>query len=44
LIPALATSGLLYRSIRYTERVKEADVEPAVDRIGDSYDTALAES
>ena len=33
-----------YLSIRYTERLAEAGIEPSVGRIGDSYDNALAES
>jgi putative transposase len=33
-----------YLSIRYTERLKEAGVEPSVGSVGDSYDNALAES
>jgi len=31
-------------SIRYTERVAEAGIEPSVGRVGDSYDNALAET
>ena len=33
-----------YVSIRYTERLAEAGIEPSVGSIGDSYDNALAES
>ena len=33
-----------YFSIRYTERLAEAGIEPSVGSIGDSYDNALAES
>ena len=36
--------GVQYRSIRYTERLAEAGIEPSVGSIGDSYDNALAES
>jgi putative transposase len=36
--------GCQYLSIRYTERLKEAGVEPSVGSVGDSYDNALAES
>ena len=36
--------GAQYVSIRYTERLAEAGIEPSVGRIGDSYDNALAES
>jgi len=31
-------------SIRYTERLGEAGIEPSVGSVGDSYDNALAES
>jgi putative transposase len=34
--------GCQYLSIRYTERLKEAGVEPSVGSVGDSYDNALA--
>ena len=33
-----------YLSIRYTERLAEAAIEPSVGRVGDSYNNALAES
>ena len=33
-----------YLSIKYTERLKEAGVEPSVGSVGDSYDNALAET
>jgi putative transposase len=33
-----------YLSIRYTERLVEAGIEPSVGSTGDSYDNALAES
>jgi transposase InsO family protein len=33
-----------YLSIRYTERLAEASIEPSVGSTGDSYDNALAES
>ena len=36
--------GSQYVSIRYTERLKDAGVEPSVGSVGDSYDNALAES
>lgn len=36
--------GVLYLSIRYTERLAEAGIEPSVGSKGDSYDNALAES
>jgi transposase InsO family protein len=36
--------GCQYLSIRCTERLKEAGVEPSVGSGGDSYDNALAES
>jgi len=36
--------GSQYLSIRYTERLKQAGLEPSVGSVGDSYDNALAES
>lgn len=33
-----------YMSIMYTKRLLEAGVEPSVGSVGDSYDTALAET
>ena len=36
--------GSQYVSIRYTERLAEAGIEPSVGSVGDSYDTALAET
>jgi putative transposase len=36
--------GAQYLSIRYTERLAEAGMEPSVGSVGDSYDHALAES
>jgi putative transposase len=36
--------GSQYLSIRYTERLAEAGIEPSVGSIGDSYDNALAET
>ena len=37
-------SGSQYLSIRYTERLAEAGIDPSVGSVGDSYDNALAES
>src|SRR5439155_12073300 len=34
--------GVQYLSIRYTERLAEAGIEPSVGSRGDSYDNALA--
>jgi len=34
--------GVQYVSIRYTERLAEAGIEPSVGSVGDSYDNALA--
>ena len=34
----------MYVSIRYTERLADAGIEPSVGSRGDSYDNALAES
>ena len=36
--------GVQYVSIRYSERLAEAGIEPSVGSVGDSYDNALAES
>jgi putative transposase len=36
--------GVQYLSIRYTDRLLEAGIEPSVGSRGDSYDNALAES
>jgi putative transposase len=36
--------GTQYVSIRYTERLAEAGIEPSVGSVGDSYDNALAET
>jgi transposase InsO family protein len=36
--------GVQYLSLRYTERLSEAGIEPSVGSVGDSYDNALAES
>ena len=36
--------GVQYLSIRYTERLAEAGIQPSVGSVGDSYDNALAES
>jgi transposase InsO family protein len=36
--------GVQYLSIRYTERLAEAGIEPSVGSAGDSFDNALAES
>jgi len=36
--------GAQYLSIRYTERLAEAGIEPSVGSVGDSYDNALAET
>jgi putative transposase len=36
--------GVQYVSIKYTERLFEAGLEPSVGSVGDSYDNALAET
>ena len=36
--------GIQYLSMRYTERLADAGIEPSVGSRGDSYDNALAES
>lgn len=37
-------AGSQYLSIRYTERLAEAGLDPSVGSVGDSYDNALAET
>lgn len=37
-------SGVRYLSMRYTDRLADAGIEPSLGSRGDSYDTALAES
>ena len=36
--------GSQYLSIKYTERLVEAGIDPSVGSVGDSYDNAMAES
>jgi putative transposase len=36
--------GCQYLSIRYTERLAEAGIDPSVGSVGDSYDNAMAET
>jgi len=36
--------GVQYLSIRYTDRLVEAGIEPSAGSVGDSNDNALAES
>jgi len=36
--------GSQYLSIKYTERLADAEIDPSVGTVGDSYDNALAES
>ena len=36
--------GSQYVSIKYTDRLAEAGIEPSVGSVGDSYDNALAET
>jgi transposase InsO family protein len=36
--------GSQYLSIRYTERLADAGIEPSVGTVGDSYDNAMAET
>ncbi|MHA6326842.1 integrase core domain-containing protein, partial [Roseivivax sp. CAU 1753] len=36
--------GSQYLSIKYSERLAEAGIEPSVGSVGDSYDNALAET
>ena len=39
-----ADRGSQYVSIKYTERLADAGLEPSVGSVGDSYDNALAET
>lgn len=43
-VPLHSDRGSQYVSIRYTERLAEAGIEPSVGSKGDSYDDALAET
>ena len=36
--------GVQYISIKYSERLAKAGIEPSVGSVGDSYDNALAET
>jgi putative transposase len=36
--------GSQYLSIKYTERLKDAGIDPSVGSVGDSYDNAMAET
>ena len=36
--------GVQYLSIKYSERLAEAEIDPSVGSVGDSYDNALAET
>ena len=36
--------GSQYLSIRYSERLMQAGIDPSVGTVGDSYDNALAET
>lgn len=36
--------GVQYLSIKYSERLEEAKIDPSVGSVGDSYDNALAET
>jgi putative transposase len=42
--PHHSDRGKQYVSIRYTERLLEAGIEPSVGSVGDSYDNAMAET
>ena len=39
-----ADRGAQYLSIKYSERLAEAGIEPSVGSVGDSYDNALAKT
>jgi transposase InsO family protein len=36
--------GVQYLSVKYTERLEEAEIDPSVGSVGDSYDNAMAET
>ena len=36
--------GVQYLSIKYTERLEKAEIDPSVGSVGDSYDNAMAET
>ncbi len=40
----LSDRGSQFLSIKYTERLGEAGIEPSAGSVGDSYDNALAET
>ena len=42
--PEAYDRGSQYVSIKYTERLLQAGIEPSVGSVGDSYDNALAET
>ena len=44
LLVRLPQSKAIEQSIKYTERLAEAGIEPSVGGVGDSYDNALAET
>ena len=44
LLDHVSDRGSQYLSIRYSERLAEASIEPSVGSRGDSYDKALAET
>lgn len=44
LLVRLPQSKAIEQSIKYTERLAEAGIEPSVGSVGDSYDNALAET
>ena len=41
---ALGPASAQYVSIKYSERLAEAGIEPSVGSVGDSFDNALAET
>jgi len=43
-LPQRPFESAQYLSIKYTERLAEAGIEPSVGSVGDSYDNALAET
>jgi hypothetical protein len=43
-VQLISDRGVPYVSIRYTERLAEAGIEPSVGDVGDSYDNVAAET
>ena len=44
MLSTIRTGDRQYTSIRFTERLAEAGIQPSVGAVGSSYDNALAET